>query len=203
MLPAFKEEPQSHTRSLRRCSDECDPSPFILPPVRVSYPLDSVITEARAPLKGSHIHVIMGQGQPRRPEADICPQEPGLHWVRGKELREQGCWKKEFSFIPLTLEKKFLYSNELKKNFFPRNCRFSSPLNRNLEAKLSFDISQHRTASSWNPLTGLVQGDYIGLVFPVSLFNSCSPAVWVVSPHFIHGECKAQRGSGPCLKPLS
>lgn len=200
LLLAFKVEPQSCACSLRQCSDERDPSPA------VSYPLDSVVTEARTtgflwrPLRFIEL---WARASPRGQRQVFAPRSLVCTGGRGKELREQAPWKKGFSFIPLTLEKNFLYSNELKKIFFPYNFRFSSPFNRNLEAKLCFDISQHWTANSWNPLTGLVQCDCVGLVFPVSLFNSYNPAVWVVSPHFIHEECKAQRGSETCLRPLS
>lgn len=81
--------------------------------------MDSVITEAapgkleagqkhQVPLKAPHIHGGVVQGQPQRPEADYCPQEPGLHWGQwqgphGTEVLEEGILLHSFS--PLTLKK--------------------------------------------------------------------------------------------------
>ena len=102
---AFKEEPQSHTRSLRRCSDECDPSPFILPPVRVSYPLDSVITEARSTSEGLSYSCNYGPGP--APEARGRHLPPGAWSALGQGQGAQGTGTLE--------ERILLYSFDLRK----------------------------------------------------------------------------------------
>lgn len=126
--------PSCHTAYLRQCSDGHDASLFLL------CCLDGVGTGAahgqleagpdhQFPLKAAYAHRRVGQDQSKGPEADYCPQEPGLCLGQREGAWGMGSLRQVFFFHTIQFFRSKAGHSDLKKRTPLYSFQFISSLN--------------------------------------------------------------------------